>query len=178
MARYPLNPRWTPTHVEQALTIVTDTILLLPVRSAWTQGANARDRHSHPVCHLSPRAVRWCLTAALLRAEHDRFQRQPTWADEGFEYESMSRPLRLALETVGVTLMAVLHYEQADLDVRTELVALKGTDLAVARIRTAAILPRLQDDRGCRYGHIRRALLLSWVALDHRLKDQSARDLG
>ena len=40
---------------------------------AWTRKRLARDKHSHPVSPTSERAVRFCLSGALLRAASEEF---------------------------------------------------------------------------------------------------------
>ncbi len=46
---------------------------LIAEPSAWTRREFARDRHSHPVSPSSERAVRFCVSGALLRATSERF---------------------------------------------------------------------------------------------------------
>jgi hypothetical protein len=58
----------------------------LLVREGWARGAYARDRHRHPVNPTSPRAVRYCMAGALIRAEHELHgERFHTADEEGIE---------------------------------------------------------------------------------------------
>ena len=57
--------------VGEALALLEDAYLRLAPRRAWTRGSYGRDRHGHPVDPTDDRAVRWCATGALIRAEFE-----------------------------------------------------------------------------------------------------------
>lgn len=61
-------PASQPDALEQAARIVERALELCGERSGWTKKYFARDRSSHPVPATSPRAARFCLAGALLRA--------------------------------------------------------------------------------------------------------------
>ena len=56
-----------------ALRLVLRVRELLASKSSWTRGTLARDRHSHRVSPTSERAVRFCLSGALIRAAGEEF---------------------------------------------------------------------------------------------------------
>lgn len=62
------SPAPQPDLLEQAARIVDRAIALCGERSGWTKKYFARDRSSHPVQATSPRATRFCLAGALIRA--------------------------------------------------------------------------------------------------------------
>jgi hypothetical protein len=171
MGRFPLSPRWTLKDTEEALELIREVGILLHSRTRWTKGALARDKHSHLVEPDSDRAVRWCLAGALLKEEFDLFGRTLRVRNDELAYDSFSRPLRLAWETLAVCLTTVLHYEETPIDPVTTVVVLKGAERRLAIMYLAARLTELQDDPAVKHWHVLRAILISYGLLDKQQKN-------
>ena len=84
------------------LVLVARDILESP--SAWTRKVLARDRHSHPVSPTSERAVRFCLSGALLRAASEEygFSLRLAKADEPVIFDA-PEPLLAAYRAVAIS---------------------------------------------------------------------------
>lgn len=94
----------------------------------WTRGAYARDRHGHPVNPTSARAVRFCATGALIRADFELHGEPFEEADE--EGITGSPTFTLALAHLSVACAELL-----------------GRYLAVARAKEARSISQSLDLR-------------------------------
>lgn len=93
-------PRPRAQDLRQEALALLDHGLDLLVSSGWARGAYARDRHRHRVSPTSPRAVRYCMTGALIRAELE-LHGEP-FEEEGEEAIAASDRLLLALSYLGL----------------------------------------------------------------------------
>jgi hypothetical protein len=94
---------------KQARELLGIAAKLIAEPSAWTRREFARDRHSHPVSPSSQRAVRFCVSGALLRAASERFGAQFKFGEgESIWDEPWAAPLALAFRYLGHSLVLVL----------------------------------------------------------------------
>lgn len=138
--------------------MIDATCALLATRSTWTQRAEARDRHGHPVGYADPRAVRWCLAAAVARAGDEvRETESPSGGSAELHEWGVQAALvgiahALALE-LGIALRwttAATHTPTADAG---------GSPIEVVWPRqTANALVLLNDAKQTRYRHVAAAL--------------------
>ena len=79
--------------------------------SGWTFGAMARDRHGRPVGLSSERAVRFCLSGALLRAADDEGLAEPSEVYAGVQ--GGDEPRRLGATRVAFAMLAAASIFEA-----------------------------------------------------------------
>ncbi len=143
-----------------ALLIFEGVHVSLGRRSGWTQRAAARDRHSRPVNYRDPRAVRWCLAAAILRSGEELREREAPLgsgvAMTACIYEAFSVGLEMLAGELGIT----VRWWSPDEAVSKEPHASRPE----ASLEKAVVA--LNDARGrTRYAHILNSVEQSIVAL-------------
>jgi hypothetical protein len=144
--------------------VIEGTRLVLAERSAWTKRAEARDRHGHPVAYDDPRAVRWCLTAALLRAS-DALRASEATSRQTADMQRWGLQAALAgvAHALGLELGIYLNWGEPS---AVEPATFGRWPSVTVRIRDAgSVLTVLNDAQPTRYQTIRAALERSSSAL-------------